>query len=89
VRAKEITTLFVICRNLSVSIFKYTQNTGLYPPFNNISHFYEMKYLLEKETHNKNEDNTLKERNEIFLLSNSVPYGLHKQIFIRTLRNPK
>jgi len=26
-----------------------------------------MKYLLKKETHNKNEDNTLKEQNEIFL----------------------
>jgi hypothetical protein len=25
-----------------------------------------MKYFLEKETHNKNEDNTLKEQNEIF-----------------------
>jgi hypothetical protein len=27
-----------------------------------------MKYLLEKETHNKNEDNTLKELNEIYAL---------------------
>ena len=27
-----------------------------------------MKYLLEKETHNKNEDNTLKELNKIFLI---------------------
>ena len=26
--------------------------------------FCERKYLLEKETHNKNEDNTLKELNE-------------------------
>ena len=26
-----------------------------------------MKYLLKKEIHNKNEDNTLKEQNEIFL----------------------
>jgi len=26
-----------------------------------------MKYLLKKETHDKNEDNTLKELNEIFL----------------------
>ena len=33
-----------------------------------------MKYLLEKETHNKNEDNTLKELNEIFL----TLYGLPK-----------
>ncbi len=30
------------------------------------SRFCEMKYLLEKETHNKNEENTLKELNEIF-----------------------
>jgi len=27
-----------------------------------------MKYLLKKETHNKNEENTLKELNEIFLM---------------------
>jgi len=27
-----------------------------------------MKYLLEKETHDKNEENTLKELNEIFLM---------------------
>ena len=39
-----------------------------------ISRFCEMKYLLEKETHNKNEDNTLKELNEIFL----TVYGLPK-----------
>jgi hypothetical protein len=31
-----------------------------------------MKYLLEKETHNKNEENTLKELNEIFLMSNGI-----------------
>ncbi len=28
--------------------------------------FCEMKYLLKKETHNKNEENTLKELNKIF-----------------------
>jgi hypothetical protein len=39
-----------------------------------LSRFCEMKYLLEKETHNKNEDNTLKELNEIFL----TVYGLPK-----------
>ena len=39
-----------------------------------LSRFCEMKYLLEKETHNKNEDNTLKELNEIFL----TIYGLAK-----------
>ena len=50
-----------------------------------LSCFCEMKYLLEKETHNKNEDNTLKEQNEIFL----TVYGLRKLIFIRTLRKPK
>ena len=50
-----------------------------------LSCFCEMKYLLEKETHNKNEDNTLKEQNEIFL----TVYGLRKIIFIRTLRKPK
>jgi hypothetical protein len=33
-----------------------------------------MKYLLEKETHTKNEENTLNERNEIFL----TVYGLLK-----------
>jgi len=33
-----------------------------------------MKYLLEKETHNKNEENTLKELSEIFL----TIYGLPK-----------
>jgi len=27
-----------------------------------------MKYLLEKETHNKNEENALKELNKIFLM---------------------
>ena len=31
------------------------------------SFFCKMKYLIEKETHNKNEENTLKELNEIFL----------------------
>jgi hypothetical protein len=36
--------------------------------------FCKMKYLLEKETHNKNEENTLKELNEIFL----TVYGLPK-----------
>ena len=35
--------------------------------------FCEMKYLLEKETHNKNEDNTLKELNEIFLMVCGLP----------------
>ena len=35
--------------------------------------FCEMKYLLEKETHNKNEDNTLKELNEIFLMVYGLP----------------
>jgi hypothetical protein len=32
-----------------------------------------MKYLLEKETHNKNEDNSLKELNEIFLMVYGLP----------------
>jgi len=32
------------------------------------SRFCKMKYLLEKETHNKNEGNHLKELNEIFLM---------------------
>jgi hypothetical protein len=32
------------------------------------SFFCKMKYLLEKEIHNKNEENTLKELNEIFLM---------------------
>ena len=35
--------------------------------------FCEMKYLLEKETHDKNEENTLKELNEIFLMVYSLP----------------
>ena len=34
----------------------------VYPPLQtDISHFCEMKYLPDKETHNKNEENTLKE----------------------------
>jgi hypothetical protein len=33
-----------------------------------------MKYPLEKETHNKNEDNTLKELNENFLTVYGLPY---------------
>ena len=36
--------------------------------------FCEMKYLLEKETHNKKEENTLKELSKIFL----TIYGLPK-----------
>jgi hypothetical protein len=35
--------------------------------------FCEMKYLLEKETHNKNEENTLKELTEIFLTVYRLP----------------
>jgi hypothetical protein len=38
------------------------------------SPFCKMKYLLEKEIHNKNEENTWKELNEIFL----TVYGLPK-----------
>ena len=38
------------------------------------SFFCEMKYLYKKETHNKNEENTLKELNENFL----TVYGLPK-----------
>jgi hypothetical protein len=38
------------------------------------SRFCKMKYLLEKESHNKNEENTLKELNENFL----TVYGLPK-----------
>ena len=34
--------------------------------------FLQMKYLLEKETHIKNEENTLNERNEIFLTLNGL-----------------
>ena len=46
-----------------------------FPPLQtDISHFCKMKYLHKKETHNKNEDNTLKERNKIFL----TVYGLPK-----------
>jgi len=32
-----------------------------------------MKYLLEKETHNKNEENTPKELSEIFLMVYGLP----------------
>jgi hypothetical protein len=32
-----------------------------------------MKYLLEKETHNKNGDNTLKELNKVFLMVYGLP----------------
>jgi hypothetical protein len=37
------------------------------------SRFCEMKYLPEKETHNKNEENTLKELSEIFLTIYGFP----------------
>jgi hypothetical protein len=49
-------------------------NARLPPLQTDISCFCKMKYLLEKETHYKNEDNTLKEQNEIFL----TMYGLPK-----------
>ncbi len=43
-------------------------NNGRLPPLQtDISHFCEIKYLLKKRIHNKNEDNTLEERNKIFL----------------------
>jgi len=32
-----------------------------------------MKYLLEKETHNKNDENTLKELIKIFLMVYGLP----------------
>jgi len=32
-----------------------------------------MKYLLKKETHNKNEENNLKELNKIFLMVYGLP----------------
>jgi len=32
-----------------------------------------MKYILKKETHNKNEENTLKELNKIFLMVYGLP----------------
>ena len=38
-----------------------------------LSCFCEMKYLFEKETHAKNEENTLKELNEIFLMVYGLP----------------
>jgi hypothetical protein len=37
------------------------------------SFFCKMKYLLEEETHNKNEENTLKELNKIFLMVYGLP----------------
>ena len=43
--------------------------------------FCKVKYLLIKETHNKNEENTLKELNDMFL----TVYGLSKKFFIGTL----
>jgi hypothetical protein len=46
-------------------------NSGPLAPF---SRFCEMKYHIKKETHNKNEDNSLKELNKIFL----IVYGLPK-----------
>ena len=49
-------------------------NSGPQAPLQTeFSRFCEMKYLLEKETHNKNEDNTLKELNEIFLMVYGLP----------------
>ena len=35
--------------------------------------FWEMKYLLKRETHNKNKKNTLKELNKIFLMAYGLP----------------
>ncbi len=59
----------------SLSYNHKNQTSGRLPPLQTyINHFCEMKYLLKKETHNKNEDNTLKEQNEIFL----TVYGLPK-----------
>jgi hypothetical protein len=43
------------------------------PPSDWIKSFLRMKYLLEKETHNKNEDNTMKELNKIFLTVHGLP----------------
>ena len=44
------------------------------PLLTEFSRFCEMKYLIEEETHNKNEEHTLKELNKIFL----TVYGLPK-----------
>ena len=38
-----------------------------------LSCFREMKYLLKQETHNINEENTLKELNENFLMVYGLP----------------
>jgi hypothetical protein len=48
------------------------QNAGVLQT--ELSRFFKMKYLLEKEIHNKNEGNNRKELNKIFLMV----YGLLK-----------
>ncbi len=51
-----------------------TYNSGPPAPLQTeFSRFCEMKYLLKQETHNKNEENTLKELNEIFLMVYGLP----------------
>ncbi len=50
------------------------------------SRFCDMKYLLEKETHNKNEENTLKELNEIFLTV-SLYRGILTIVSISTIKS--
>jgi hypothetical protein len=55
-------------------ITKKSGNNGPPAPLpTEFSWFCEMKYLLEKEIHNKNEENTWKELNEIFLMVYGLP----------------
>ena len=72
----EFSQFSCLARRLSVRTAElFPPIIGRLPPLQtDISRFCEMKYLPEKETHNKNEENTLKQRNEIFL----TVYGLPK-----------
>jgi hypothetical protein len=47
------------------------------------SRFCVMKYILKKETHNKNEENTLKELNKIFLTA----MGCQSNFYLKPMKN--
>ncbi len=63
---------FCVVHKVTVLVEKFPKKfeSTISPPAplqTEFSRFFEMKYLLEKETHNKNEENTLKELSKIFL----------------------
>ena len=65
-----ISTLLTV---LSREVLRYSNGPPA-PLQTELSCCCEMNYLIVKETHNKNEENTLKELNEIFL----IVYGMLK-----------